>query len=288
MSLPNFLCVGTQKAGTTTIYNIIKQHPDIFLPTPKEIHFFDNEENYNKGIHWYKEFFSNYQGEKAIGEITPAYMYIDYVPERILRDLGKDIKLIFVLRNPADRAYSQYIMNRMKGYENEIFVDALRLEDQRLQEGFNEKLHMSYRDRGYYATQIKRYLRLFPRENMLFLFFEDDLINNKKPMIRKILKFLEVKNIELDMEKWSYPSKPVSNFRFRSLEKIIDRLDNIRKKLKDTRIEQAIKWVLLQKVPKKIDLETKHTLIRNYFIADIKELEKITGKELKCWYSSRK
>jgi len=285
MALPNFLCVGTQKAGTTTIYDIIKQHPNIYLPSLKEIHFFNNDESYNKGILWYKEFFSNYQGEKAIGEITPAYMYIDYVPERILRDLGKDIKLIFILRNPADRAYSQYVMNCMKGYENKIFEDALRLEDQRIQEGFIEKLHMSYRDRGYYATQIKRYLRLFPRENMLFLFFEDDLINNKKQMICKILKFLRVENIELDLEQWSYPSKPVSNLRFKTLEKLIDRLGNTRKKIKDTRIEQAIKWVLLQKVHKNIDLETKHTLIRDYFIDDIKELEKITGKKLKCWYS---
>lgn len=80
------------------------------MPYIKELHFFDNEEKYLKGISWYeKEFFSEVKGEKVIRDITPIYMYLDYIPQRIYNALGENIKFIFMLRNPIDRAYSQVI-----------------------------------------------------------------------------------------------------------------------------------------------------------------------------------
>jgi len=198
----NFLCVGAQKSGTTTLFEILKQHPDIYLPEVKETHFFDDDALYNKGIDFLiKNFYSSYQGEKAVGDITPAYMYFEYVPERIYKTLGKDIKLIFILRNPADRAFSHYLMTYRRGLEYLNFWDAIKEEPKRLKKGYFHRIHYSYIDRGYYAKQIKRFLKFFPRENMKIFIFEKDFLplEARKKTISEILEFLEVENIELNI-----------------------------------------------------------------------------------------
>ncbi|MCK4911140.1 MAG: sulfotransferase domain-containing protein, partial [Thermodesulfovibrionales bacterium] len=119
---PNFLCVGAQKAATTTIFEVLKQHPDVYIHPAKEIHFFDSDDIYNRGMQWYLEtYFKNINHKKAIGEMTPSYMFIENVPERIYKCIGNKVKLIFTYRNPADRAYSHYLMNVMRGLETEPF-----------------------------------------------------------------------------------------------------------------------------------------------------------------------
>ena len=95
--LPNFLCVGTQKAGTSTLFEILRQHPDIFLPPEKETHFFYSDGNYAQGASWYKAaFYSDWAGQKVIGDITPEYMFRKNVPERIKATLGADVKIVFM------------------------------------------------------------------------------------------------------------------------------------------------------------------------------------------------
>ena len=81
MILPNFLCVGAQKAGTTTLYDILKQHPNIYLPKVKELHFFDKDDRYKLGLEWLTKYFVNgYKNQKAVGEITPSYLFYEKVP----------------------------------------------------------------------------------------------------------------------------------------------------------------------------------------------------------------
>ena len=113
--LPNFICVGAQRAGTTTLFNTLKLHPSISLSLTKEVHFFDNHENYKKGINWSKNFFK--KGNKINGEITPDYMIYNFVPKRIFETLGENIKLIFLLRNPSQRAFSQFNFYLNQGVE---------------------------------------------------------------------------------------------------------------------------------------------------------------------------
>jgi len=186
MPLPNFLCVGAQKAGTTTLHDILIQHPEIYLPEIKETKFFQDNSKYRKGLDYYeKEFFGKWNGERAVGEIDSVYMYFEYVPERIYKHLGKDIKLIFMLRNPVDRAYSHYWMSYRRGYETETFERAIELEQKRIKIDEFHKIHFSYIDRGFYAKQIKRYLKLFPKENMLFIIFEEDFLKNRKKQLNR-------------------------------------------------------------------------------------------------------
>lgn len=134
MAVPNFLCVGAQKAGTTTLYEILKQHPDIFLPQQvKETKFFVYEEKFQKGLAFYeKEYFSEWNSQSAIGEVDPAMMFEELAAQRIHHTLGEQVKLIFIFRNPVSRAYSHYLMSQRKGFEDHSFEEAIAAEQERL------------------------------------------------------------------------------------------------------------------------------------------------------------
>lgn len=177
MVLPNFIIPGAQKSGTTALRIYLAQHPEIFMAN-KEIHFFDNDENYKKGIEGYEKFFDGWKGEKAIGEKTPNYLYYEKAPERIYK-LLPDVKLIFVLRNPVDRAYSHYRHNVRIGQETLSFEKAIEKEEERIKNPRLKKIY-SYKDRGKYIIQIKRYAEYFPKSQMLFLLAEDLKDDRKK------------------------------------------------------------------------------------------------------------
>lgn len=104
---PNFICLGAQKPGTTTLHDILKQYPEIFLPKDKEAPFLIVSEAYDKGVGWWlNHYFSDYNNESILGVMTPEYLYYEEVPNRILESCGPDVKLIIILRQPLDRAYS--------------------------------------------------------------------------------------------------------------------------------------------------------------------------------------
>jgi hypothetical protein len=292
MALPNFFCVGTQKAGTTTLYDILKQHPDIFLPDSKEAWFFHVDEIYQKGLQWYESrFFKNYNNEKIVGTITPEYMYYENVPERMYKDLGNNIRLIFVLRNPVDRAYSHYLMSVRRGYETVSFEKAVELEKERIQRGEFEKLHFSYLSRGLYAQQIKRYSKYFSKKNMKFIVFEHGIKINIQKTIKEILKFLDVEEMELTV---NVKSNPASMPRFKIIRDLVYK-PNIVKKIGKCLIpnkELALKVLILldkynQKpyTPEKLDSQLRHNLLKQYFYDDIRDLEEIIEKDLSLWYN---
>ena len=293
MPLPNFLCVGAQKAGTTTLHDILIQHPEIYLPEIKETKFFQDNSKYKKGLNYYeKEFFGKWNGERAIGEIDPDYMYFEYVPERIYKHLGKDIKLIFMLRNPVDRAYSHYWMSYRRGYETETFERAIELEQERIKIDEFHRSHFSYIDRGFYAKQIKRYLKLFPKENMLFIIFEEDFLKNRKKTIKSILSFIGVScEVELNLD---IKSNPASIYRLKILRDFIYKPNYIKKigkiliphkKLRQKIIRTLDKLNQKPIKPPKLDKNFRKKLLFTYFINDIKELEDIIEKSLITWYT---
>ena len=173
--LPNFLVIGAQRCATSWMYFCLKEHPDIFLPFIKELHFFNNY--YEKGLEWYKRYFNTWSGQKAIGEISPGYLYIERSPRLIYRHL-KDVRLIVCLRNPIERAYSQY----KKHLRSELVLDSFEVAIEK---------DSQYIQRGFYFEQINRYLKYFPRERMLFLVYEDI---QKSPLayLKNVYNFLEV------------------------------------------------------------------------------------------------
>ena len=129
MHLPDFLCVGAQKAGTTTLHALLGLHPNIYLPSGKELHYFSL--HYSAGLDWYQKFFSNASDGQCIGEITPYYLFHPYVAERIAHELGR-IRIIILLRDPVARSLSHYAHACRHGFEDLSLEEALNIESNRL------------------------------------------------------------------------------------------------------------------------------------------------------------
>lgn len=203
--LPDFLIIGAQKAGTTTLFDCLRQHPQISMPGVKEVHFFDL--NYEKGIDWYKKHFRMRIPfrRRIAGEASPYYLFHPVVPERVSRHLPQ-VKLIVLLRNPIERAYSHFrheIKHKTESLTS--FEEAIKQESNRILQA--EKLliagqiekssaHQSYSyiSRGMYARQIERWLNNFPLSQMLFIKSED-FFSNPKNELAAIYKFLEVREV---------------------------------------------------------------------------------------------
>jgi hypothetical protein len=193
----NFLIMGAQKSGTTALTYFLMQHSEIYIPERKEMHFFDDETAFASSLEAvdygsYHAGFDIPSRAKVVGEATPIYMYWTPAAQRI-KQYNPSIKLIFILRNPIDRAYSHYNWaRRVMDKESLPFSVAIRLEGLRNVEQFpmQSRWH-SYVDRGYYARQIKHLLRYFSLSQMLFIKTED-LRNNHSATLDRIFDFLGV------------------------------------------------------------------------------------------------
>lgn len=180
--LPNFIVIGAPRCGTTWIHDNLRRHPEIFLPKEKELHFFDD--HFDRGIDHYESLFGTWSGQKAVGEITPSYLSGAFssnkqIPESIHRHLPS-ARLITVLRNPVERAYSHYWYNVSQDARNIglSFEEKLAQRPQIIQEGL-------------YAEHLTRYLSLFDKRQMLILLY-DDLKKSPFDFLRHIYTFLEV------------------------------------------------------------------------------------------------
>jgi hypothetical protein len=190
----HFLICGTQKGGTTALHEYLKGHPDICMSAAKELHFFDNEEIFQKGPPDYSEYhaaFSHRKPHQRIGESTPIYMYWDPAPKRI-KEYNPQLKLIVLLRNPIERAYAHWNMERARGADKLSFWDAIQNEPQRIQKRLTPEHRVySYVDRGFYLSQLERLWAHFPRSRVLVLKHED-LRDHPQTTLRAVTEFLGV------------------------------------------------------------------------------------------------
>ena len=198
MKLPSFFVVVTQKAGTTSLHNWLIQQPEVVLPNIKETHFFDDERRYSFGIEWYiKQFGKCGSSENIVGEICPDYMFFPQSAIRIKRYISAP-DIIFIFREPIERAFSHYLMSVERGHEELSFPDALKAEDARLSQQNNITFsmnHHSYFARSRYAEQIERFLAHFPSSDVLFIKFDDLMdINRGIETYERICKFIGVKS----------------------------------------------------------------------------------------------
>ncbi|HBE56702.1 MAG TPA: hypothetical protein DEG17_01505 [Cyanobacteria bacterium UBA11149] len=188
MTLPNFLIIGSQKAGTTWIAKNLNQHPDIFLPKG-EPHFFPKE-NFSKGLPWYEKYFQEAAREKAVGEKSTGYLCVTTSPEipgNIYRSFP-DIKLIAVLRNPVHRAISAF-GHYLAGGEIPPFhhIDDLLVGNkQHLVE------HLGLIEFGRYYHQLKWYFEIFDPSQIMVLILEDDIIRQPQRTLQRLCLFLDV------------------------------------------------------------------------------------------------
>ena len=205
--LPDFIIVGAQKAGTTSLYYHLADHPQILPARFKEIRFFDR--HFHQGMDWYRGHFPRRgvgmgrNGSEPVltGEATPNYLPDPLVPGRIRQALP-DVKLIVLLRNPVDRAYSHYQHNLRNGIESLSFERAIDAEPERLG-GERERMlpgsschggnldYFSYLERGHYARQLAQWFEKFPKEQML-LIRSEILFKNGPDAMDGISRFLGI------------------------------------------------------------------------------------------------
>lgn len=293
--LPNFLCLGAPKSGTTSLFEILKQHPEIGLSSFKETHFFDTDINWNKGKKWYSDsYFSILKTKKSIGEFTPSYLSKEICAQRIKDTLEDKVKFVVILRNPIDRAFSHYLHTSRDEYEKLSFIESLSKETERLESFVKEKDDLSYarfcyKDSSMYSSHLKNYFNIFNKEQFCIILF-NDFVKNRSSTINKILSFLDLStefkmNIDLKIN-------PASEARSVNLKKIMTKKSIIRTLLKylipSLSLRQRIKNKIHERNNKaavKPILTTEERLFcyNNYFKNDIINLEELLNIDLKDW-----
>ena len=294
---PNFIVIGAMKAATTSLYNYIKQHPDIFMTKVKEPMFFNNFNqntdfkvlaNKSKKVNSlldYFSMFSSVKNESAIGEASPAYIYNENAPHLIKEHLP-DVKIIAILRQPTDRAYSNFLHTKRADRENvNSFEQAIKIEKERISDNWSPLYH--YIQKGFYSVQLKRYYNLFPKENIKVYLFED-VVKTPKETLKDIFKFLNVdENIEIDVSKKSNVSGTPNGILGFILKKM--RYYNLMPKFAISDYLPTFMVNLLfksvYKNTEKLDTVLRKELTDKYYREEILKLEKLIDRDLSNWLS---
>lgn len=282
--LPNFLVIGAEKAGTTWLHAQLKKHPEIFLPATKEVHFFNKydsnlniRDHFKLGMAWYTDFFSKYNEEKAVGEVTPMYLCDPEAPLRI-KQILPEVKLIAILRDPVKRAYSHYNMALNKQHTDLSFIQIIQNEDTR------------FIKRGLYYPQLKQYYDLFKEEQMMVIFYEEVF---KDPLywLTQICTFLGVnadfyKTDQSIYDKVyqapAYKSPGLLNIqnKFVHTMRRNRRLGKLLNWVKEKGFSDKIKKLNITEQPyKKLDDEAAKSL-KKYYDADLEQLALLLKQEL--------
>lgn len=200
--LPCWLCLGTQKGGTTTLQQLLGKHPQVFLPTCKEVHYFSL--HYSRGLPWYQSHYATAEG-RCCGDITPYYLFHPQAPWRI-QALLPQARLVVLLRDPVARTLSQYFHAQRLGFEPLPLAEALAAEAERLQgsepvlEAADGRHHShqehSYLARSRYELQLRRYEALFAPDQLLLLRSED-LFAQPEATLQRITHFLALEPLTL-------------------------------------------------------------------------------------------
>jgi hypothetical protein len=208
MDRPNLFILGAAKCGTSSLHEYLAEHPDVCMSDPKEPRFFEAE--YERGAeHYWRGCWGHWSGQPVAGEARPANLFLPYVPERV-RALNPDARLVVVLREPGSRAFSHWWQRVQQGLEKLPFMAALqenlrriragtgfdgpegeRRWRQALLPGSGTSRITTYLDTGYYAEQLRRYLALFPAEQVKVL-LTDDLERGTDAVLRDLHAFLGV------------------------------------------------------------------------------------------------
>lgn len=312
---PNFVVAGAAKCGTTSLYNYLKQHPDVYMSPIKETNHFSQDirpENFSSEYkiyeksknldiekfvnsdmtddQWggyildrnhYLKLFRFANNKKAIGEISNSYLFSDVAAENIHRDFP-DMKIIMILRQPAERAYSHYLANLRDGRTTLSFREEVIHDDAKNRKGWGIS-HLYY-ELGLYADQVQNFLKLFPRDQVRIYLF-DDLKKDNKALTYDLFEFLGLDH--------NYSI----NFQEKFNEAKIPKNPGIIKLITQTGLKRKIFRSLPEgwktnvknfffksgKIPK-INIEDYQWMTARYY-EDIKKLEKIIQRDLSNWIS---
>ena len=300
MTLPNFLIIGAAKSGTTALFNLLGQHPEIYPSSHKEPNYFafagqkvdfqgPGDGAYNRScitdLPTYERLFAPVKPyHKAWGEASTVYIYQPETAQRI-QALVPDVKLIAVLRNPVGRAFSSYQHLVRDGYETLSFEDALAQEETRIQANWQHLYH--YTRQSIYAPQLQPYFELFDRAQMR-VYLYDDFKTAPETILKDVFQFLGVdENVHIDTDqRWNIAGKPRNQS--------INRFLNTRQPLKEM-IKPLIPFGLRKKImanltrlnvqaAEKTSLKPEtHQRLRELFHADILVTQDLLQRDLSIW-----
>ena len=299
MTLPNFLIIGAAKSGTTSLYRYLEQHPQVYMKV-KEPGFFayegqqiklcgpEDQERFDARVVTercdYERLFDGITTEKAYGEASVAYLYIQGAAERIRR-YSPDVCLIAILRHPAERAFSSYVHMRRDGREPiPDFSDALQQEEARIQANWDYIWH--YTRLGFYYEQLQIYYNLFPREQIAVFLF-DEFQKDPIQVTQAIFRFLQIDDAFQPNTSLKYNVSGVP--RMRRLHQFVSRPNPVKNGLRPfvplgarkyigTRL---MSWNVNGRKPRMEPQTLRH--LQALFREDILQLQELTGKNLSAW-----
>ena len=275
--LPNLLVIGAMKGGTTSLWEYLRQHPQVHMSPTKEIHFFDRDDRWERGRAWYEPHFADATpAHTVVGEATPAYTRFPLhrdVPARAA-SLVPDAKLVYVLREPVARIRSHYLHHRSLGLETLPFAQAV-------------VEHSTYVDTSRYALQIEQWLRSYEREQLLVITSERLRAEHAATM-REVYAFLGVDPDflptaeELHRTEEKYVPRPAAN-RWRSSrtgERVVESLP--------AALVPALKrvWGLTRHRPdaRGADLDDGlRAVLVDLLRDDVHKLRSYLGSDFSCW-----
>lgn len=308
--LPNFLIIGAPKAGTTSLYRYIQSHPQVFMPKEKEPHFFSFEGRTTgfdgpgqakfmkkrvTRFEDYKKLFSLVNDEIAIGEASTSYLYVPDAAKRIKQYIP-ETKIIAVLRQPVDRAFSNYLHHYCNGGETILdFTEAIQAEQSRQENNWSP--FWQYKSIGFYYQHLKRYFNLFEKEKLRIYLYED-LIQNPSQTLQDVFNFLGVDSSLYDssVETKKYN---VTKIRVKPRSALVHNLIHHENYLKSTaakllpaQVRRSVRDFINQNNKVKIEDPYKPILsfstwadLTKDYREDILSLQELIGKDLTHWLS---
>ncbi len=290
--LPNFLIVGAPKAGTTSLYHYLSEHPQVFMSEPKEVNYFSKCEMAAQGLYYnafktknlteYKKLFVDASDEKAVGEGSVSYLFYPETPTKIKETLP-NVKIIILLRSPVDRGYSHYLMDFRMGLTN-LFYEEIVYKTSK-----HKNLNLYYQqfvELGLYYEQVKRYLDIFGKEQVK-IYLQEDLRIESEKIILDLYNFLDIdssfmvdttqEHNAFSMPKNKLIHKLYASHTIRFITKTIFS-NTVKEKVKNLFFERKKKPKLNQKL--RADL-TK------IYKEDIQKLEKLIDRDLSVWYKEK-
>lgn len=285
---PSFFIVGAAKCGTTSLWDHLKSHPQVFLPGIKEPHYFTSDvqppefaaEHCTGDLETYQQLYQPAKGFAAIGDASTGYLW-DQNAARRIHEVSPNAKIIVILRDPVVRAHSQYLMELLKGVETEqSFYKALRREV--VPNEACRLLTYLYVEAGMYYAQVHRYLEIFGRDQVLVLLF-DDLTTRPQVVLSRVTEHIGVESISLDTAELSAPVNPYRKQRFGTAHRLATRVlsRDLRRKLFPPAVSRWLRYNSLLYDTKKPPLDAQsRRYLEEIYDPDISRLEELLGRKL--------
>ena len=295
MGKPNLFIVGAAKSGTTSLHNYLNQHPDIFMCNPKEPHYLINKEigvdRITVGVtekSEYENLFSEGQDKKYRGESSVMYlMYPEIVIPKIKKNYLENTKIIIMLRNPVERAYSGFHHVRRYNVKENIqdFTEAWNLSEERY---FNQRdmtPASRYQELGLYYNQVQSYLNEF-KDNLHIIIY-DDYKSDFKSEMNKVFDFLDLENIEIDSDKrymvggWQWENE--------KMKRLMMNRNSLKSVLKMLIPFKGLRESIRKSIQKKNSVEVKQItekqriMLKEFYKIDVKKLSGLLNRNLNFW-----